>query len=164
MKALTICQPYAHLICLPDNDDRAKRVENRTWATNYRGRLLIHAGKSRLWLGDCAEEYDLQIDDMTFGAIIGICNLAACVSVNVGPNNSLFNDPSAQRRWPWLTTHRHVEGPFCFVLTECRRLAKPIPFSGKQGIFNTPNVIDVRILNQLQPESCATSGVDSKCQ
>lgn len=31
MKALTIFQPYAHLICLPGDDDRSKRVENRTW-------------------------------------------------------------------------------------------------------------------------------------
>lgn len=45
MKCLTICQPYAALIMLPDDDDRAKRVENRTWSTNYRGPLLIHAAE-----------------------------------------------------------------------------------------------------------------------
>lgn len=31
MKCLTVCQPYASLIMLPDDDDRAKRCENRTW-------------------------------------------------------------------------------------------------------------------------------------
>ena len=45
MKALTICQPYPHLIMLGE-----KPVENRTWATSYRGPLAIHAGKSRQWL------------------------------------------------------------------------------------------------------------------
>lgn len=50
MKALTICQPYAALICLPSTDWRHKRVENRKWFTSYRGPLLIHAGKSRDWL------------------------------------------------------------------------------------------------------------------
>ena len=38
MKTLSIKQPYATLICAG-----VKRVENRTWTTDYRGRLLIHA-------------------------------------------------------------------------------------------------------------------------
>ncbi|MFA7254088.1 MAG: hypothetical protein WC107_06075, partial [Patescibacteria group bacterium] len=52
MKALTVCQPYASLIVgWPGIDpDDVKRVENRTWPTSYHGPLLIHAGKSRLWL------------------------------------------------------------------------------------------------------------------
>lgn len=50
MKALTICQPYASLVMLPESDPRHKRVENRRWATKFRGRLAIHAGKSRNWL------------------------------------------------------------------------------------------------------------------
>jgi hypothetical protein len=38
MKALSVKQPHATLICAG-----VKRVENRTWTTSYRGRLLIHA-------------------------------------------------------------------------------------------------------------------------
>lgn len=38
MKALTIRQPWASLIMAG-----TKRVENRTWSTNYRGPLVIHA-------------------------------------------------------------------------------------------------------------------------
>ncbi|HHY88739.1 MAG TPA: ASCH domain-containing protein, partial [Chloroflexi bacterium] len=40
MKALSVRQPWAWLIA-----QGYKTVENRTWATNYRGPLLIHAGK-----------------------------------------------------------------------------------------------------------------------
>ena len=40
MKALTILQPWATLIAVG-----AKKVETRSWATNYRGPLAIHAGK-----------------------------------------------------------------------------------------------------------------------
>lgn len=36
-KAFTIKQPWAYLICAGIKD-----IENRTWKTNYRGRLLIH--------------------------------------------------------------------------------------------------------------------------
>lgn len=38
MKALTIKQPWASLIA-----NGIKDIENRTWKTNYRGRIYIHA-------------------------------------------------------------------------------------------------------------------------
>lgn len=38
MKALSVKQPYASLICL-----NIKPIENRTWKTNFRGRIYIHA-------------------------------------------------------------------------------------------------------------------------
>ena len=41
MKALSIKQPWAWAII-----HAGKNVENRTWATSYRGPLLIHAGKT----------------------------------------------------------------------------------------------------------------------
>ena len=79
MTALTIQQPYAHLIALPDDDDRAKRVENRNWSTNYRGPLAIHAGKGR----DYMDEYDLkEFPDMAFGAIVAVAHLAGCVELD----------------------------------------------------------------------------------
>lgn len=37
-KAISIKQPWAYLICAGIKD-----VENRTWATKYRGRVYIHA-------------------------------------------------------------------------------------------------------------------------
>lgn len=40
MKALTIKQPWAHLICTG-----VKGVENRTWKSKYRGTILIHSSK-----------------------------------------------------------------------------------------------------------------------
>lgn len=139
MKALTICQPYAHLICLPDDDDRAKRVENRRWPTQYRGPLLIHAGKSRDWLnldrsGEHDAEYEIPLADMEFGAIVGVCRLADCFQLE---NHS--DRERAFRQRPWLASHQHVGGPFCFVLTECRRFEAPIPYRGAQGFFNVPD-------------------------
>jgi hypothetical protein len=38
VKTLSVRQPYATFICAG-----VKKVENRTWKTDYRGRLLIHA-------------------------------------------------------------------------------------------------------------------------
>jgi len=45
MKALSIKQPYALYICTG-----IKTVENRTWKTDYRGRLIIHASGDPLLL------------------------------------------------------------------------------------------------------------------
>lgn len=45
MKTLSIRQPFASLICRG-----IKTIENRSWKTAYRGKLLIHAsGKSLAW-------------------------------------------------------------------------------------------------------------------
>ena len=41
MKALTIIQPWATLIA-----SGHKMNETRSWKTNYRGEVLIHAGKN----------------------------------------------------------------------------------------------------------------------
>lgn len=38
MKVLTVKQPWAYLIC-----SGIKDIENRTWSTKFRGRVLIHA-------------------------------------------------------------------------------------------------------------------------
>ncbi len=40
MRALSIRQPWAWLIL-----HAGKTIENRTWTTRYRGRILIHAGQ-----------------------------------------------------------------------------------------------------------------------
>lgn len=40
MKALTLTQPWASLVAL-----QQKRIETRSWSTNYRGELMIHAAK-----------------------------------------------------------------------------------------------------------------------
>ena len=41
MKALTLTQPWATLVAIG-----AKRIETRSWATQYRGPLAIHAAKT----------------------------------------------------------------------------------------------------------------------
>lgn len=45
MKALTVQQPYASLIASGE-----KWIENRSWHTNYRGPLAIHAAKSSKYI------------------------------------------------------------------------------------------------------------------
>lgn len=43
MKALSITEPYASLIA-----EGVKHIETRSWKTNYRGEILIHASSTRI--------------------------------------------------------------------------------------------------------------------
>ena len=70
-RALSIMQPWAWLIV-----NRHKPIENRSWHTNFRGHVLIHAGKkySRSDHNEYAEAFleDFGIELPTFGMMIRI--------------------------------------------------------------------------------------------
>jgi activating signal cointegrator 1 len=129
MRAITICQPYPRLILIGE-----KPVENRTWYTDYRGPLAIHAGKSRAWLDDDDEQQALDAGDpLVFGAVVGVCTLADCLrvaTIEKGRFDSLY---------PQLKSRAHCHGPWCWVLTEVKQLTKPVPYKGQQGFFNIPD-------------------------
>lgn len=131
MKALTICQPYAHLIALGE-----KRVENRTWSTDYRGWLAIHAGKSRKFL-DTDGQDERRYPDMAFGAIVVVCRLTECVSELGGISDLILKRPELL----WLTTHEHVEGPWCWILEDVIRLTDPLSCRGERGLFELPTEV-----------------------
>lgn len=123
MKALTICQPYAHLIAIGE-----KRVENRTWPTSYRGPLAIHAGKSRSWLGGYSPG-----PDMVFGAVVATARLLACLHIDQIMGGDL------DARFMWAKEHQHTEGPWCWVLDDVKRLPTPINYRGAQGLWDIPD-------------------------
>lgn len=126
MKALTVQQPYAHMIAIGE-----KIVENRSWFTEHRGLLAIHAGKSRerLELGD-EETYS----DMAFGAIVAVCELCACVTLES------LKTPA----WPMLDIHAaspHAEGPWCWCLKDIVALPlhEPWRVGGKNSLWTLPD-------------------------
>ncbi|WP_234265088.1 ASCH domain-containing protein [Hydrogenophaga sp. NFH-34] len=133
MKALSIHQPYPHLIVRGE-----KRVENRTWATRYRGRLAIHASKNRTMLdpGE-ADRYAAIGDPLVFGAVVAVCELVDVVHVRdvyAGVYDEVY---------PWLSDHPHTVGPYCWVLDNVQRIV-PIPFIGSQGLWSFPDDLIAR--------------------
>lgn len=131
MKALTIHQPYAAFIMLPDDNPDAKRIENRNWRTNYRGPVAIHAAKSRESL-NCECE-----DDFVFGAVLGTAEIVDCIDIDD------FNSVEIRKFYPWVKTHKHTHGPYCFILTNIQPFREPIPASGSQGFWNWVKPIEV---------------------
>ncbi len=118
MKALSIRQPWAWLIV-----NGYKDIENRTWATNFRGSVLIHAGKTPddVSLLEIIYYYGLDLDPaevvVQYGGIVGQAEITACV-----------------RRYESKWFH----GPYGFVLQN----ARPLPFlsnRGSLGLFEVRN-------------------------
>jgi hypothetical protein len=86
MKAITIKQPWASLIV-----HGIKDIENRSWKTNYRGKILIHAAakpaRIELSMPGQATVKEIAIssmlneveEDNLFSCIIGEVEIIDCV-------------------------------------------------------------------------------------
>lgn len=122
MKAISVRQPWAWAIIHAGKD-----IENRDWASRYRGPLLIHAAKGmtvgeyqaaafHIW---CVRQ-DLRVPlrgELLRGGVIGVVDMVDCVSRSDSP---------------WFG------GRYGFVL----RNARPLPFReirGELGLFNVPD-------------------------
>lgn len=102
-KAISIKQPWSYLICAGIKD-----VENRTWATKYRGRVYIHASakpvgqyfSEGVFTADQlnyliqSKKIDL-IEKVQLSAIIGHVDIVNCISKerNGKGSDSIWAEP-----------------------------------------------------------------------
>lgn len=100
----------------------AKRVENRTWSTKHRGRLYIHAGKSKAWKMTGQELAG------PFGVLLGYVTLVDCVHYD--------EESRIRRAYPWMLDHEYASGPWLWVLADPWILKHPEPMVGKLGLWN----------------------------
>jgi hypothetical protein len=102
-----------------------KDVENRTWPTSFRGKFLVHAGKTF-----DREGYDWVISQMRIelpdprlierGGIVGEAEIIDCVR---------------RHSSPWFS------GPYGFLLKNAR--PRPfVPLSGSLGFFDVDLPLD----------------------
>ena len=122
MKVLTVNEPFATLIV-----EGYKEYEFRSWKTNYRGKLLIHAGKS------IDKEAYFRVKDYNFelksGSIIGECEIADCILVNEEFDNELRKKNSI------VYKNNHV-GMYAWKLDKITKYDNDIPVKGKLGLWN----------------------------
>lgn len=115
---LSVRQPYAWLIV-----QRIKPVENRTWSTKFRGRVLIHAGVTypkrdhRDDLEVWGEHGYPENRDSMLGGIVGEAVIVDCVKQH--PSEFFF-------------------GPYGFVLERAKAYRRLIPLGGRLGFFGVP--------------------------
>lgn len=134
MLAISIRQPWASLILRAGKD-----IENRTWPTKVRGRVLVHAAKgmTRVEWEDAIEfaveairsnppkevkrivtlrELGFDFEELDRGGIVGSVEIVDCVR---------------QTDSPWFM------GSYGFVLRNPEILPFT-PYKGKLGFFNVP--------------------------
>lgn len=127
MKALTISQPFASLIAIGE-----KWVENRTWETNYRGPLAIHAGKGTQYLTPSA----LKL--VPHGCMLAVAELVRCLNLGWMHRQERERELTGlQISIGEILDHPHTEGPWCWVLKNVRSI-EPIACSGAQGLWTPP--------------------------
>ncbi len=141
MEALTIIQPWATLLA-----SGKKRCETRSWKTNYRGEILIHAGKKDPLWGIC------QMEDETWGRVLLSFGLYENfnrfeqfpVGVFVG-KAKLVNCVQIDSRIAELIRKQHPDeyafgdftpGRYAWVMEDAVLFKKPVPAVGKQGLWN----------------------------
>jgi hypothetical protein len=91
MKAITLYQPWATLVAMGK-----KRIETRSWSTNYRGPLAIHAGKNRMYITGAHsiigqepfrsalldDQYGYPTyPDFSLGRVVATCELVGCLYI-----------------------------------------------------------------------------------
>ena len=107
MKAITIKQPWAHLICAG-----IKSIENRTWRPNFRGQILIHASASPVKaetfgaIFSSEQMWQLSYIGLDFGSIFkGGDKVCSAIIGSVRIVDSVQNYPSVWAEkgvWNWV--------------------------------------------------------------
>lgn len=122
---LSVRQPYALMIV-----DGWKPVENRSWKTNHRGLLWIHASRGKPspdWRTEAVETGGIperEVDAMepfAFGAIIGAAWLDGCYPYELLPRH--------------LSGNVHAVGEYCWHFTAADSLETPVPYLGAVGLL-----------------------------
>lgn len=135
MKAISLWQPWASLIAWG-----AKEYETRSWPTNYRGKLAIHAAKRKPSYNDTLHMKDIfypvlranqspmdyGLEQLPLGAVLCICELEAVyhteqVSPYISAQERAFGDYSSGRA--------------AWKLKVVEVFDRPIPVKGMQGLF-----------------------------
>jgi len=138
MKALTLHQPWATLVAIG-----AKRIETRSWSTQYRGPLLIHAAeRSPASVINHEPFYQaLKFRVIPRGAVLAVVNL---IDVIPTEDMAFVSNPLNPDGQEAVETERafgdFTRGRFAWILSAPFEFDTPIPMKGARKLW-TPNVL-----------------------
>ncbi len=135
--ALSIRQPWAELILLG-----RKTIEVRTWTVEHRGPIWLHAGKAH----DPRLDEAFGLHDLFRGGHVGCATLSAIM-------------PLDRARWELLRPEHldnggFAEGRFGWLLTDAKRLVRPVPAPGRLHLFHPEPAVQ----EQLQAAELVAGG------
>lgn len=128
MKVLSLTEPYATLIKIGK-----KKIETRSWKTNYRGELYIHASSTAISKQDRNNSELMSLvnsDQMNYGNIICRCELVDCIEMT-----DEFIEKVKQNEIEYITG-LYENGRYAWILEDITILDKPIRAKGHLGIWN----------------------------
>lgn len=150
MKVISLIQPWATLIMLCE-----KRFETRSWATNYRGPLAIHASK-KIDKEACRHpviqmtlnEHGIYVmDELPIGKILGMVDLKDCHPIHEDHSgSSALLSPDGYPTW-WIGKDSkefifgdYSHGRFAWEVPVIEVYKEPIPAIGQLGLWNWEGV------------------------
>ena len=136
MRVLSIREPFASLIASGD-----KKIETRSFKTNYRGELFIHASGKKIGKSIVDNTFiNNMIKDrkMQFGKIICRVKLVDCVYMDQKFINSIKDTKEYQ-------LGLYKEGRYAWILDNVE-LIEPIIAKGRLNIWNYQG--DYKIINK----------------
>lgn len=177
MKLLSLWQPHASACLCLHPVGAAKGVETRPWDTDYRGPVLIHATKRRIlaeliqyscrwsWCGALAPlglrmGGPAGLDELLpFGAVLGLVDLVDCrptASFTVGELDTVRmpeGEDLPALGWTERQMGDYTPGRYGLVFARPRPLARPVPWSSRQGkLLGVPDELERRVLAALDGE------------
>lgn len=130
IKVLSLQEPYATLI-----KEGKKKVETRSWKTNYRGKLYIHASMTPI-SSQNAKEVTSLVDDnsLNYGNIICSCQLVDCLYMT-----KEYVENMKQNHYQEYLCGIYEEGRYAYILEEIIPLDSPIKAKGQLNIWQFYN-------------------------
>lgn len=129
MKALTVHYPFSAYLATAN-----KEYETRSWSTDYRGLIAIHAGKT--WNSDLREQASLlsrryrdlpDIDNPSLGCVLAIGLLENCI-----PSERLRESIGQIEK----AVGNFANGRYGWKIKILEQFEHPIPAKGQQGLWN----------------------------
>lgn len=123
MRAITLKQPWATLVA-----EGIKKYEFRSWKINYRGEILIHAGKG-IDLEAMKKFSNLNLE-FPHSRILAKIKILDCIKLDAKVNKAIINENKL------VYGNKHDRTGYAWKLEVVEKITNNQKISGKQGIWN----------------------------
>ncbi len=135
IKVISLIQPWASLAAWGE-----KKIETRSWKTNYRGPLAIHASK-KIDHEICKQDPFRQVlakhgitdSHLPTGVILAAGNMVDCVRIL--DNRTIDTKPWTEVQGNEFFFGDYTPGRFAWLLENMQLLENPIPAKGKLNLW-----------------------------
>jgi hypothetical protein len=142
VKVLSLLQPWATLVVIG-----VKKIETRSWNTNHRGTLLIHASKGKagsIFVDKSPfKKYIPDFSKLPFGAIIGQVELVDVIRTEaLGMSDEHINKLTLEEK----AFGDYESGRYAWMLEEAVMFKQPFYCRGSISLWNCPSMIESDIV------------------